>query len=107
MLILTRSLFLLPADCLTACEKLGITIRREMNSARWTAGAIAYMCGFAYAASMIVYQLGGLITQRVEYPRYGPSGRGQDRVVVVLHGAEGAICCARPASRPWGPSGGR
>jgi ferrous iron transport protein B len=25
-------------------------------------GTIAYMCGFAYAISMIVYQLGGLIS---------------------------------------------
>ena len=49
---------LLCAPCFAAMG----AIRREMNSARWTAGAIAYMCGFAYAASMIVYQLGGLIT---------------------------------------------
>ena len=49
---------LLCAPCFAAIG----AIRREMNSARWTAGAIAYMCGFAYAASMIVYQLGGLIT---------------------------------------------
>ena len=49
---------LLCAPCFAAMG----AIRRKMNSARWTAGAIAYMCGFAYAASMIVYQLGGLIT---------------------------------------------
>ena len=54
---------LLCAPCFAAMG----AIRREMNSARWTAGAIAYMCGFAYAASMIVYQLGGLITGEVPF----------------------------------------
>ena len=33
-----------------------------MNSAKWTVGTIAYMCGFAYAISLIVYQIGGLFT---------------------------------------------
>ena len=33
-------------------------IRREMNSAKWTVGAIGYMCAFAYAVSLIVYQMG-------------------------------------------------
>lgn len=37
-------------------------IKREMNNVKWTLGAIGYMCGFAYVVSMIVYQLGGLIT---------------------------------------------
>jgi ferrous iron transport protein B len=37
-------------------------IRREMGSRKWTVGTIAYMCGFAYAISMIVYQLGGLMS---------------------------------------------
>ena len=37
-------------------------IKREMNNARWTAAAIAYMCVFAYAVSLIVFQLGGLVT---------------------------------------------
>ena len=37
-------------------------IRREMGSRKWTVGTIAYMCGFAYAISLIVYQLGGLFT---------------------------------------------
>lgn len=36
-------------------------IRREMNSGRWTAFAIGYQCAFAYALSLIVYQLGLLI----------------------------------------------
>lgn len=33
-----------------------------MNSAKWTLGAIGYMCVFAYVISMIVYQIGGLFT---------------------------------------------
>ena len=35
-------------------------IRREMNSGKWTVFAIGYQCGFAYAISLIVYQLGML-----------------------------------------------
>ena len=37
-------------------------IRREMNDMKWTVATIAYMCLFAYAISMIVYQLAGLFT---------------------------------------------
>ena len=33
-------------------------IKREMNSGKWTAFAITYMCVFAYAISLIIYQLG-------------------------------------------------
>ena len=49
---------LLCAPCFAAIG----AIKREMNSAKWTAGAIGYMCAFAYIAAMIVYQVGGLIT---------------------------------------------
>ncbi len=49
---------LLCAPCFAAMG----AIKREMNDIRWTVGTIAYMCCFAYAVSMIVYQLGGLIT---------------------------------------------
>ena len=49
---------LLCAPCFAAMG----AIRREMNNARWTMGAIGYMCLFAYVTSMIVFQLGGLIT---------------------------------------------
>ena len=49
---------LLCAPCFAAMG----AIKREMNSVRWTAGAIGYMCAFAYIAAMIVYQLGGLLT---------------------------------------------
>ena len=33
-----------------------------MNSAKWTAFAIGYMCVFAYAVSLIVYQIGSAFT---------------------------------------------
>ena len=49
---------LLCAPCFAAMG----AIRREMGNAKWTAASIGYMCAFAYAVSMIVYQLGGLIT---------------------------------------------
>ena len=49
---------LLCAPCFAAMG----AIRREMNNAKWTWAAIGYMCGFAYLASLIVYQLGGVLT---------------------------------------------
>ena len=49
---------LLCAPCFAAIG----AIRREMRSGKWTAITIAYMCGFAYAISLIVYQFGGLVT---------------------------------------------
>ena len=49
---------LLCAPCFAAMG----AIKREMNNRRWTLGAIGYMCGFAYVAAMIVYQIGGLFT---------------------------------------------
>ena len=49
---------LLCAPCFAAMG----AIRREMNSGKWTAFAIGYMCAFAYAASLIAYQLAGLFS---------------------------------------------
>jgi ferrous iron transport protein B len=49
---------LLCAPCFAAMG----AIKREMNSAKWTAFAIGYQCVFAYAISLIVYQLGLLFT---------------------------------------------
>ena len=49
---------LLCAPCFAAMG----AIRREMNSGRWTAFAITYMCVFAYAVSLIVYRIGMLFT---------------------------------------------
>jgi len=48
---------LLCAPCFAAMG----AIRREMGDMKWTVGTIAYMCGFAYVISMIVYQLVGLV----------------------------------------------
>lgn len=45
---------LLNAPCFAAIG----AIKREMNSARWTWFAVAYQTGFAYAVSMIIYQIG-------------------------------------------------
>ena len=45
---------LLCAPCFAAMG----AIRREMNSWKWTLGTIFYMCAFAYATSLIVYQFG-------------------------------------------------
>ena len=45
---------LLCAPCFAAMG----AIKREMNNAKWTLAAIGYMCVFAYAISLIVYQLG-------------------------------------------------
>ena len=50
---------LLCAPCFAAIG----AIRREMGSAKWTWGTVAYMCGFAYAISLMVYQIGGLFTE--------------------------------------------
>ena len=38
-----------------------------MNNTKWTLGAIGYMCLLAYVISLIVYQLGGLITGEVAF----------------------------------------
>ncbi len=37
-------------------------MKREMNNGKWTFFAIAYMCLFAYAVALVVYQLGLLFT---------------------------------------------
>ena len=49
---------LLCAPCFAAMG----AIKREMNNGKWTAFAIGYMCVFAYAVSLIVYQLGLLFS---------------------------------------------
>jgi ferrous iron transport protein B len=33
-----------------------------MNNTRWTLFAIGYQCGFAYAVSFCIYQIGSLFT---------------------------------------------
>ncbi|MEE0707531.1 MAG: ferrous iron transport protein B [Gemmiger sp.] len=54
---------LLCAPCFAAMG----AIKREMNSPKWTAIAIGYMCLLAYCTSLVVYQLGGLITGEVSF----------------------------------------
>lgn len=54
---------LLCAPCFAAMG----AIKREMGNAKWTAASIAYMCAFAYAISMIVYQIGGLFTGEASF----------------------------------------
>jgi ferrous iron transport protein B len=54
---------LLCAPCFAAIG----AIKREMGSRKWTVITIAYMCGFAYAVSMIVYQLAGLATGEASF----------------------------------------
>ena len=54
---------LLCAPCFAAMG----AIKREMGNGKWTAGTIAYMCAFAYAISMIVYQIGGLFTGEASF----------------------------------------
>ncbi len=54
---------LLCAPCFAAMG----AIKREMNNPKWTAFAIGYMCVFAYVVSLIVYQIGGLITGEVAF----------------------------------------
>ena len=49
---------LLCAPCFAAMG----AIKREMNSAKWTAFAIAYQCGFAYAIALCINQIGGAFT---------------------------------------------
>ncbi|MBO4876656.1 MAG: ferrous iron transporter B [Ruminococcus sp.] len=49
---------LLCAPCFAAIG----AIKREMNNAKWTAFAITYQCGFAYAVALMITQFGGLFT---------------------------------------------
>ena len=52
---------LLCAPCFAAMG----AIRREMNSAKWTAFAIAYQCVFAYVVSLMIYQFGSAFSGSV------------------------------------------
>ena len=49
---------LLCAPCFAAMG----AIKREMNNWKWTCFAIGYMCLFAYAVSLMVYQIGSAVT---------------------------------------------
>ncbi len=52
---------LLCAPCFAAMG----AIKREMNSAKWTAFAITYQCCFAYAISLMIYQIGSVFTGNI------------------------------------------
>ncbi|MBQ6335139.1 MAG: ferrous iron transport protein B [Erysipelotrichaceae bacterium] len=52
---------LLCAPCFAAMG----AIKREMNNARWTAIAIGYMCVFAYAVALCIYQIGSALQGNV------------------------------------------
>ncbi len=67
---------LLCAPCFAAMG----AIKREMNNVKWTLGAIGYMCGFAYVVSLIVFQLGGLVTGEAAF------GLGTVVALVLLAG---------------------
>lgn len=66
---------LLCAPCFAAIG----AIKREMNNPKWTAFAIAYQCGFAYAMALMIYQFGMFITT-------GVFGAGTVAACVVLAG---------------------
>ncbi len=67
---------LLCAPCFAAMG----AIKREMNNVKWTLGAIGYMCGFAYVVSLIVFQLGGLVTGEAAF------GIGTVAALILLAG---------------------
>ena len=52
---------LLCAPCFAAMG----AIKREMNNAKWTAFAIGYMCVFAYAVALCIYQIGSALNGQV------------------------------------------
>jgi len=66
---------LLCAPCFAAMG----AISREMNSAKWTWAAVGYLCAFAYAISLIVYQLGTFFTG-------GGFGTGTVAAIILLAG---------------------
>ena len=52
---------LLCAPCFAAIG----AIRREMNNPKWTLFAIGYQCVFAYAVSLMIFQIGSIFTGSV------------------------------------------
>ncbi|GHV05226.1 ferrous iron transport protein B [Clostridia bacterium] len=80
---------LLCAPCVAAMG----AVRREMNSAKWTAFALLYQCGFAYIIALIIYQLGSL---------FGGGGFNAGTVAAwILTGAL-IYMMARPARKTGG-----
>lgn len=79
---------LLCAPCFAAMG----AIRREMNSAKWTAFAIGYQCVFAYAVSLCIYQIGLAVTG-------APNVIGLIATALVL-GAMVFLLCYKKAGKP-------
>ena len=73
---------LLCAPCFAAMG----AIRREMNNTKWTLASIGYMTVFAYVVSLIVYQLGGLVTGEATF------GIGTVVAVILLAGIIYLVC---------------
>lgn len=63
--------------CMPCFAAVG-AIKREMNSAKWTWFAVGYMTVFAYTASLVIYQIGGLFTGDV------PFGIGTIAAILVI-----------------------
>ena len=64
--ISTYSFMLFNLLCAPCFAAIG-AIKREMNNVKWTLGAVGYMCLWAYAVALSVYQIGGLITGEVAF----------------------------------------
>ena len=54
-------LFLVFVLLYVPCVAAVSTIRKEMNSLKWTLASVAWQIGAAYLGSFLVYQIGGLI----------------------------------------------
>jgi len=67
---------LLCAPCFAAIG----AIRREMNNAKWTLFAITYQCTFAYAVSLVIFNIGSLISAG----SFGPGTIAAFVIVAVL-----------------------
>ena len=50
--------------CAPCAAAMG-AIRREMNSPKWTLFAIGYQCIFAYAVSLMIFQIGNIFTGNI------------------------------------------
>ena len=75
---------LLCAPCFAAMG----AIRREMNDWKWTAGALGYMCGFAYVISLIIFQIGSWFS-----PVYSPVLNVGTSYIDNIIGTIAAVLC--------------
>ena len=80
--VATYSFMLFNLLCAPCFAAIG-AIRREMNNAKWTLGAVGYMCLWAYVVALAVYQIGGLITGEVMFG-FGTAAAGLAVVAVLF-----------------------